>query len=415
MKIAVIGSGISGLSSAYYLSKKHKVDLFEKQDRFGGHSYTLDIEYDDKEKVSVDIGFMVFNKLTYPNLINFFEENKIEIEKSDMSFSVNVKNTNIEYCGKGLNGIFSNRSNLFNYKFVKMFFEIINFYKRCENLDINSLKDSITLGQYLEKIKKTDYFIDYHIIPMVSAIWSMPPYEASQMPLTFFLNFFKNHGLFKLKNRPQWFTVTNRSKTYVNKILSKISGEYYKNYEINKIERNNSGVKVYYGSANEFFTYDKVVLASHADESLKMISDATDYEKKILENFKYRKNIAVIHSDEYSMPKNKKAWCSWNSSLNPNNKENSSVTYWLNQLQNLKIGKNIFLTINPFFKIDPNKIYNEINFTHPYYDENALKNQSKLKSIQNINNTLFAGSYFGYGFHEDGIKSSIEMLKTLND
>ena len=415
MKIAVIGSGISGLSSAYYLSKKHKVDLFEKQDRFGGHSYTLDVEYDDKEKVSVDIGFMVFNKLTYPNLINFFEENKIEIEKSDMSFSVNVKNTNIEYCGKGLNGIFSNRSNLFNYKFVKMFFEIINFYKRCENLDINSLNDSITLGQYLEKIKKTDYFIDYHIIPMVSAIWSMPPYEASQMPLTFFLNFFKNHGLFKLKNRPQWFTVTNRSKTYVNKILSKISGEYYKNYEINKIERNNSGVKVYYGSANEFFTYDKVVLASHADESLKMISDATDYEKKILENFKYRKNIAVIHSDEYSMPKNKKAWCSWNSSLNPNNKENSSVTYWLNQLQNLKIGKNIFLTINPFFKIDPNKIYNEINFTHPYYDENALKNQSKLKSIQNINNTLFAGSYFGYGFHEDGIKSSLEMLKSLND
>ena len=415
MKIAVIGSGISGLSSAYYLSKKHKVDLFEKQDRFGGHSYTLDVEYDVKEKVSVDIGFMVFNKITYPNLISFFEENKIEIEKSDMSFSVNVKNTNIEYCGKGLNGIFSNRSNLFNYKFVKMFFEIINFYKGCENLDANSLEDNITLGQYLEKIKKTDYFINYHIIPMVSAIWSMPPYEASQMPLTFFLNFFKNHGLFKLKNRPQWFTVTNRSKTYVNKILSQISGEYYKNYEINKIERNNSGVKVYYGSANEFFTYDKVVLASHADESLKMISDPTDSEKKILNNFRYRKNTAVIHSDESSMPKNKKAWCSWNSSINPNNKDNSSVTYWLNQLQNLKISKNIFLTINPFFKIDPSKIYNEINFTHPYYDENALKNQSKLNSIQNINNTLFAGSYFGYGFHEDGIKSSIEMLKTLND
>ena len=415
MKIAVIGSGISGLSSAYYLSKKHKVDLFEKQDRFGGHSYTLDVEYDVKEKVSVDIGFMVFNKITYPNLISFFEENKIEIEKSDMSFSVNVKNTNIEYCGKGLNGIFSNRSNLFNYKFVKMFFEIINFYKGCENLDANSLEDNITLGQYLEKIKKTDYFINYHIIPMVSAIWSMPPYEASQMPLTFFLNFFKNHGLFKLKNRPQWFTVTNRSKTYVNKILSQISGEYYKNYEINKIERNNSGVKVYYGSANEFFTYDKVVLASHADESLKMISDPTDSEIKILDNFRYRKNTAVIHSDESSMPKNKKAWCSWNSSINPNNKDNSSVTYWLNQLQNLKISKNIFLTINPFFKIDPSKIYNEIIFTHPYYDENALKNQSKLNSIQNVKNTLFAGSYFGYGFHEDGIRSSMDMLKTLND
>jgi predicted NAD/FAD-binding protein len=415
MKIAVVGSGISGLSSAYYLSKKHKVDLFEKQDRFGGHSYTLDVEYNDKERVAVDIGFMVFNKITYPNLINFFKENEIEIEESDMSFSVNVKETNIEYCGKGLNGIFSNKLNLFNYKFVKMFFEIINFYKRCENLDPNTLENKVTLGEYLQKINKSNFFIDYHITPMVSAIWSMPPYEVSQMPLSFFLNFFKNHGLFKLKNRPQWFTVTNRSKTYVNKILLNISGEYYKNYEINKIIRDNNGVKVYYGSESEFFTYDKVVLASHADESLKIISDATDQEKQILNNFKYRKNIAIIHSDESSMPKNKKAWCSWNSSLDRNNRENSSVTYWLNQLQNLKINKNIFLTINPFFKIDPNKIYNEINFSHPYYDENALKNQSKLNSIQNKNNTLFAGSYFGYGFHEDGIKSSIEMLKTLND
>ena len=414
MKIAVIGSGISGLSSAYYLSKKHKVDLFEKQDRFGGHSYTLDIKINEKEKVSVDAGFMVFNKITYPNLINFFKENEIEIEKSDMSFSVSVKGTNIEYCGKGLNGIFSNRGNLLNLKFVKMFFEIINFYKRCEKLNSNNI-EKITLGEYLTKIGKSKYFIDYHIIPMVSAIWSMPPFEASQMPLTFFLSFFKNHGLFKLKDRPQWYTVTNRSKTYVDKILSKVSGEYFKNYEINKIIRDNNGVKVYYGSENEFFNYDKVVLASHADESLKIISDITNKEREILSNFKYKPNKAVIHSDENLMPVNKKAWCSWNSSLNPDNKEQSSVTYWLNQLQNLKTDKNIFLTINPFLEIDSDKIYHKIDFTHPYYDEKALQNQSNLNTIQNTNNTLFAGSYFGYGFHEDGIKSSIEMLKTLND
>ena len=414
MKIAVIGSGISGLSSAYYLSKKHKVDLFEKQDRFGGHSYTLDIKLNEKEKVAVDAGFMVFNKITYPNLINFFKENDIEIEKSDMSFSVSVKGTNIEYCGKGLNGIFSNRGNLLNLKFVKMFFEIINFYKRCEKLNSNNI-EKITLGEYLTKIGKSKYFIDYHIIPMVSAIWSMPPFEASQMPLTFFLSFFKNHGLFKLKDRPQWYTVTNRSKTYVDKILSKVSGEYFKNYEINKIIRDNNGVKVYYGSENEFFNYDKVVLASHADESLKIISDITNKEREILSNFKYKPNKAVIHSDENLMPLNKNAWCSWNSSLNPNNKEQSSVTYWLNQLQNLKTDKNIFLTINPFVEIASDKIYHKIDFTHPYYDEKALQNQSNLKTIQNTNNTLFAGSYFGYGFHEDGIKSSIEMLKTLND
>ena len=414
MKIAVIGSGISGLSSAYYLSKKHKVDLFEKQDRFGGHSYTLDVKLNEKEKVAVDAGFMVFNKITYPNLINFFKENDIEIEKSDMSFSVSVKGTNIEYCGKGLNGIFSNRGNLLNLKFVKMFFEIINFYKRCEKLNSNNI-DKITLGEYLTKIGKSKYFIDYHIIPMVSAIWSMPPFEASQMPLTFFLSFFKNHGLFKLKDRPQWYTVTNRSKTYVDKILSKVSGEYFKNYEINKIIRDNNGVKVYYGSENEFFNYDKVVLASHADESLKIISDITNKEREILSNFKYKPNKAVIHSDENLMPVNKNAWCSWNSSLNPDNKEQSSVTYWLNQLQNLKTDKNIFLTINPFVEIASDKIYHKIDFTHPYYDEKALQNQSNLKTIQNKNNTLFAGSYFGYGFHEDGIKSSIEMLKTLND
>ena len=414
MKIAVIGSGISGLSSAYYLSKKHKVDLFEKQDRFGGHSYTLDIKLNEKEKVAVDAGFMVFNKITYPNLINFFKENDIEIEKSDMSFSVSVKGTNIEYCGKGLNGIFSNRGNLLNLKFVKMFFEIINFYKRCEKLNSNNI-EKITLGEYLTKIGKSKYFIDYHIIPMVSAIWSMPPFEASQMPLTFFLSFFKNHGLFKLKDRPQWYTVTNRSKTYVDKILSKVSGEYFKNYEINKIIRDNNGVKVYYGSENEFFNYDKVVLASHADESLKIISDITNKEREILSNFKYKPNKAVIHSDKNLMPVNKNAWCSWNSSLNPDNKEQSSVTYWLNQLQNLKTDKNIFLTINPFVEIASDKIYHKIDFTHPYYDEKALQNQSNLKTIQNKNNTLFAGSYFGYGFHEDGIKSSIEMLKTLND
>jgi predicted NAD/FAD-binding protein len=296
-----------------------------------------------------------------------------------------------------------------------MFFEILNFYKNCEKLDANNLDKHITLGEYLKKIKKSKFFVDYHIIPMVSAIWSMPPYEASQMPMVFFLNFFKNHGLFKLKNRPQWYTVSNRSKTYVNKILSCVSGEYFKNYEINKVIREKNLVKVYYGSENEFFTYDKVVLASHADETLNIISDLTTQEKEILSNFKYRKNKAVIHSDESSMPKNRKAWCSWNSSLNPKNNQQSSVTYWLNQLQNLKIDKNIFLTINPFFNINPDLIYNTIDFTHPYYDQKALENQSKLRSIQNINNTLYAGSYFGYGFHEDGIKSSIEMLKTLND
>mgnify|MGYP002701174493 CR=1 FL=1 len=260
MKIAVVGSGISGLSAAYYLSKKHKVDLFEKENQFGGHANTIKVNYEDKKEVAVDIGFMVFNQKTYPNLINFFTENKIEIEKSDMSFSVSESGSDLEYCGKGISGIFSNKKNLFNLKFIKMFFEIINFYNNCEKIEVKEI-NSKTIVDYLKEIKISNYFINYHIIPMVSAIWSMPPYEASQMPLTFFLNFFRNHGLFKLKNRPQWYTVKNRSKTYVDKIIKQMRGEYFKNYDINKIIRNNSGAKIDYVEENEFFDYDKVVMA----------------------------------------------------------------------------------------------------------------------------------------------------------
>ena len=411
MKLAIIGSGISGLSSAYYLSKNHKVDLFEKEDHFGGHSHTIDIKIQDNI-IPVDIGFIVFNKKTYPHLINFFEENNIAIEKSNMSFSVSVKGSEIEYCGKGISGIFSNKLNLFNIKFLKMFFTIIDFYKKSENKSL--INENINLGEYLEQLNVSDYFIKFHIIPMVSAIWSMPPYEAKQMPLGFFLKFFQNHGLFKLKNRPQWFTVSNRSRTYVDKILSNISGEYFKNYHINKIKRIQSGIQVYYGDKNEYFTYDKVILATHADQALSIIEDPNEIEKKILSNFKYKTNEAVIHEDINYMPKNNKAWCSWNSSVKAENSEQNSITYWLNLLQNLDISKNIFLTLNPYLKIPEEKIFRKVQFTHPYFDQKAIDSQKDLHLIQNKNNILFCGSYFGYGFHEDGIKSSLDMMKYIN-
>ncbi len=411
MKLAIIGSGISGLSSAYYLSKNHKVDLFEKEDHFGGHSHTIDIKIQDNI-IPVDIGFIVFNKKTYPHLINFFEENNIAIEKSNMSFSVSVRGSDIEYCGKGISGIFSNKLNLFNIKFLKMFITIIDFYKKSENK--NLIDENINLGEYLEQLNVSDYFIKFHIIPMVSAIWSMPPYEAKQMPLGFFLKFFQNHGLFKLKNRPQWFTVSNRSRTYVDKILSNISGEYFKNYHINKIKRIQSGIQVYYGDKNEYFTYDKVILATHADQALSIIEDPNEIEKKILSNFKYKTNEAIIHEDINYMPKNNKAWCSWNSSVKAENSEQNSITYWLNLLQNLDISKNIFLTLNPYLKIPEEKIFRKVQFTHPYFDQKAIDSQKDLHLIQNKNNILFCGSYFGYGFHEDGIKSSLDMMKYIN-
>ncbi len=412
MKIAVVGSGISGLSAAYYLSKNHHVDLFEREDHFGGHSHTLDLIINNK-KIAVDIGFIVFNHETYPNLIKFFKENSIDIEKSDMSFSVSVQNTKYEYCGKGLSGMFVNKINIFNPKFIKMFFNILNFYKKCNQ--ITEYENKITLGEFLKKHGYSDVFINYHLIPMVSAIWSMPPIEARKMPFKFFLKFFQNHGLFKLNNRPQWYTVTNRSRAYVNKILSKISGEYFKNYKINQIRRLSSGVQIFYGEINEFFDYDKVIIATHANEALSLIEKPSYEEKNILSNFSYKENLAIIHTDEKFMPKNRKAWSSWNSIVNNKNSEINSLTYWLNLLQNLKCKQNIFLTLNPFKEISKNKILKKVKFTHPFFDQKALENQNKLNILQNKKNILFCGSYFGYGFHEDGIKSSINMIKTLDD
>ena len=204
MKVAVIGSGISGLSAAYYLSKNHQVDLFEREDHFGGHSYTVDVIL-NKKKISVDVGFIVFNHQTYPNLINFFKEIDIEIEKSDMSFSVSIKNSNIEYSGSGLEGIFANKLNFLNLKFLNMIREIISFYKTAPKLLKSEIKEE-TLGNFLNKKKLSKYFIEYHLMPMVAAIWSMPFSKAKEMPLKFFLNFFTNHGLFKFKDRPQWYT-----------------------------------------------------------------------------------------------------------------------------------------------------------------------------------------------------------------
>ena len=406
MKIAVIGSGISGLSAAYFLSKYHKVDLFEQNDHFGGHSYTYDIKEENKI-VPVDLGFIVFNELTYPNLINFFNELKVPFEKSNMSFSVSIKNTNIEYGGNGFKAIFANKLNLFNFDFLKMIKEIISFYNYAPTLLNNANEE--TLGNYLERSKLSKYFIEYHIIPMVAAIWSMPFSKAKEMPLKLFLNFFINHGLFRLKNRPQWYTVTNRSRSYVKKILEKISGEIFKNYKINNISRSDDNVRISIG--NEYLDYDHVVLACHADQSLNLLEEPTVKEKEILNKFTYVSNRAFLHTDENLMPLRKKAWSSWNS-ITKDNK--TCVTYWLNKLQNLKTDKNYFLTLNPVEEINQNKIIKQEKFPHPYFNNENVSLQKDLHLLQGRKRAWFCGSYFGYGFHEDGLKSSMEIIKKIN-
>jgi len=413
MKIAVIGSGISGLGAAYFLSKKHQVDLFEKEDHFGGHSYTVEVSTENlNELISVDLGFIVFNKINYPNLTKLFEELKVPYEKSNMSFSVSVKNSNIEYSGNGLKGLFSKKKNIFNLKFLRMIKEIIFFYDEASSLNENSYEKQ-TLGEFLKYKKMSNYFIKYHIIPMVAAIWSMPPDMAQKMPMNLFLNFFRNHGLFKIKNRPQWYTVSGRSKTYVNKILRTISGEYFKNYKIKNVIRKKNSVILYYGSSNEYFEYDKVIFAVHANQVLELINDPTEDEKKILKNFQYKKNIGYLHNDESLMPENKNAWSSWNSILDENDLNKSCITYWLNKLQNLKTKKNYFFSLNPLMPIEDNKIIKKVEFTHPFYDMKTIDAQKYLSDLQGLNNSFFCGSYFGYGFHEDGLNSGMNLKNKL--
>ncbi len=406
MKIAVIGSGISGLSSAYFLSTKYKVDLYEKDDHFGGHSFTYEIKEDDKI-VPLDLGFIVFNEVTYPNLVNFFNELKVPYEKSDMSFSVSIKNSNVEYSGSGLGGIFANKLNLLNLKFLYMIREIISFYKTAPKLLESEIKEE-TLGNFLNKKKLSKYFIEYHLIPMVAAIWSMPFNKAKEMPLKFFLNFFINHGLFKLKDRPQWYTVSNRSRAYVKKVTDKISGEIFKNYKVDKLIRSDDNIRLIIG--NEYVDYDQVVLASHADQSLRMIEKPTEQEKNILEKFNYVKNEAYLHTDKRLMPHKKRAWSSWNSISDG---EKTCITYWLNKLQNLDTSKDYFLTLNPIYKINENSVIKKVNFTHPYLNSTNTALQKDLRLIQGKKRTWFCGSYFGYGFHEDGLKSSIDLINNF--
>jgi len=413
MKIAVIGSGISGLSAAHFLSKKHKVDLFEKNDYFGGHSYTVEASSNKSSgKISLDLGFIVFNKINYPNLINLFKILQIDYEKSNMSFSVSVKNSNIEYSGSGLKGLFANKYNILNFNFIKMISEIFFFYKMADKIKKENFVDQ-KLGEFLKSKKMSNYFIKFHIIPMISAIWSMPTDQAYDMPMSLFINFFQNHGLFKIKNRPQWYTVSGRSKTYVKKILETINGEYFKNYKIRNILRNKNNVRLYYGSSNEYFEYDKVIFAVHANEALELINEPTENEKKILKNFQYKKNIGYLHNDERLMPRRKNVWSSWNSIIDQNNIKKNCVTYWLNKLQNLKTKENYFLTLNPLTPIEDSKIIKKVEFTHPFYDMKAINAQRHLSELQGVNNSYFCGSYFGYGFHEDGLNSGINVSNKL--
>jgi predicted NAD/FAD-binding protein len=409
MKIAIIGSGISGLASAYFLHKKYDITIFEKNDYIGGHSNTANITF-DRKKIAIDTGFIVFNFRTYPNLKNLFEELGVEIEKSNMSFGIKDFDQNFEYSGNDLAGLFAQKSNIFKPKFLKMLFDIVKFNKSATKLVQNDrISNEITLDQFVSDLKLGEYFKNYYLFPMAGAIWSCPLELIKNYPAKIFLQFFYNHGLLRIFKQPQWYTVKNGSQEYVKKLTAEFSDKIKLNCEIVKSEQKNNKI-ILTDEKKKQYEFDKVIFASHADQTYKIIKDKTLEEKQILSQIKYSKNIAILHKDQNQMPQNKKAWASW-VYLSSARKNAVSLTYWMNNLQNLGTEKPIFVTLNPIKNISAKNIIAKYNYEHPIFDLNSVNATQNLEKIQGQRNIYFCGAWTKYGFHEDGVNSAINIMK----
>ena len=406
LNIAVIGSGISGLTTAHLLSRKHNITLFEKNDYIGGHTHTHSIK-EEGTIYNVDSGFIVYNENTYPNFIKLLDSLNVKRQHSSMGFSVKSYNKDFEYSGNSLSAVFSKKSNLFNPYFLNMLRSIIRFNKNSVK-DLETMNESTLLIDYLKSKNYSDYFINYYIIPMAASIWSTSPNFILEMPAIFFIRFFDNHGLLKITNRPQWWVIKNGSKQYVKKILDDFNGTIHLNTTINELKRKSN--KVYIKINNDTKIFDAVVLATHSDQSLSIIKDLSDNEKNVLGKIKYQKNTALIHTDTSILPKRKKAWSSWNYLLDKNDNK-VILTYNMNILQSLKSKKTYCVTLNNTDMINENKIIKKITYHHPLFTKESVYAQSQKNLICGVNNTYFCGAYWGNGFHEDGVNSALDVCK----
>ena len=412
MKIAIIGSGISGLSSALLLSQKHNITLFESNNRFGGHANTVEIIH--KEKViPVDTGFIVYNKLNYPNLVSFFDFLKVETIDSDMSFAVSARDGQLEYSGS-MKGIFAQKKNFFNLKFYRMLKDIIIFFIFGYKYAFQ-FKESESLGEYVKRCNFSKEFINDHLIPMSSAIWSCPEKEILNFPAKTLLTFFKNHQLINFIFRPKWRTVKGGSKQYVNKVIEKLSSDAKNrlilNSKIKSVYCKNDKIEINFEESTEIF--DKVIMATHPDQTIKLIKNLDEQSTDILRKFKYQKNIVYLHSDSSLMPKNKKTWSSWNY-ISSKREEKSSVTYWMNLLQKINNSLNVFVSLNPYITPIKSLTYKKIIYEHPIFNTQTNEAQKKMTEIQGKNNIFYAGAWLRYGFHEDGIMSAVNISSLLN-
>jgi predicted NAD/FAD-binding protein len=421
MKIAVVGSGISGLSAAWQLSRDgHEVALYEAGDYFGGHTHTVDVDIDG-QRFGVDTGFLVFNHRTYPYLVQLFEQLEVHTSASDMSFAVKMPMSSeigartLEWAGSNLDTVFAQRRNLLSPRFWRMLRDIVRFNRQTTELALTAgAMDEIPLGDFLDEHRYSTEFRDWYLLPMAGCIWSCPTEQMLAFPLATFVRFCHNHGLIQVSNRPQWHTVTGGARHYVEKMLASIP-QHYLNTAVTSIRRIPLGTsyQVRIESSRGMALYDHTVLATHSDQSLKLLDDISDEERAVLAAVSYQPNQAILHTDASCLPQSRKAWSAWNYESAGPGEPNVCVHYLLNKLQPLPCKTPVIVSLNPIHAPDPSKVLASFDYAHPVFDGPAIEAQRTLRSLQGKRNTWFAGAWTGYGFHEDGLKSGLSVAAAI--
>ena len=409
MRIAIIGTGISGLGAAFKLNPAHDIVLYEKNGRIGGHTRTVSVEYEDKT-IPVDTGFIVFNRRNYPLLSALFDGIGVATQKTEMSFGFSSDEGAFEWSGKDLNAVFGQRRHLLSPRFYKMLRDILRFNKEATKF-LKSADPTMTLGEMLRAFGAGDYFINRYLIPMGAAIWSCSAPTMLSFPARTFIQFFHNHGLLTVNDQPQWETVTGGSKEYLTKLIAPFANKIRTGCGAVKVVRVGETVFVH-DVKGETEAYDKVIFACHADETLDLLGgDAVGEEREALSAFTYQKNIAYLHCDPAHMPVRERVWSAWNYiSLKDGA---ASVTYWMNLLQNIDPAHPLFVTLNPIFPVRDDMIFDRYEFYHPVFTAEAIAAQNKLTLLQGLKNTYYCGAYMRYGFHEDGLMSGYAAAEAV--
>ena len=413
MKIAIIGSGISGLTAAYLLNRKHDVTIFEANDYIGGHTHTHKVNIDGK-KYSVDTGFIVYNERTYPNFIKLLDLLNVERQLSTMGFSVKSISKDYEYAGESLNSLFAKRSNIFRFGFLRMLYEMYHFGKKADSSGIG-LDASVTLGDYLKKEKYSGEFINYFIIPMGAAIWSTPANKVLNMPAYFFIKFFYNHGMLEVINRPNWWVIKNGSSEYIKKIIRGFENKINLSTPVKTVARKNEGIEIQLAKKDETLKFDSVIFATHSDQALEMLENPTDTEKDILSSIPYQKNEVLLHTDSSVLPRRKLSWASWNYQLDCDPALPVVLTYNMNILQSINCKETLCVTLNNHNSVDETKILKKITYHHPLFNVKSIEAQKRKSEISGVNNTHYCGAYWRNGFHEDGVVSALDVCKDFGE